>query len=94
MKSVSYKRCTVNENAHFILNHIFLRKSYRLRDNVEKYCRAGQVTNDYMVHAICMVDTYGYSHTLRICSNYCFSMATMVARTRLNLRYTYIACLV
>ena len=26
----------------------------------------------------------GHRHTLRICNNYCFSMASMVTRTRLN----------
>ena len=36
------------------------------------------------VHALCMLDNYGYKHTFRICSNYCFSTATMVKRTRLH----------
>jgi len=35
----------------------FFRKSYRLWDNVEKYCRSGQVTDDNMVHAHCMLGT-------------------------------------
>jgi len=51
---------------------------------VKKYCRAGQVTDDNMAHAHCMLDTLGYTYTLRICSSYCFSTATMVIRTRLN----------
>jgi hypothetical protein len=88
MKSVSDKSCTENQNAHFILNNIFLRKSCRLRDNVLKYCRAKQFTDDNMMHAHSVVDTYGYIHILRICNNYCFSLAKMVARTQLNLRYT------
>ena len=33
------------------------RKSRRLWENVEKYCRAGQATDDNMVHAYCMLDT-------------------------------------
>jgi len=37
-----------------------------------------------MAHAHCMLDTKGYKHTLRICNTYCFSAATTVARTRLN----------
>ena len=73
-------RCKENQSAHFI----FLRKSCRLWENVEKYCWAGQVTDDNMVHAHCTVDTSGYIHTLRTCNNYCFSTATMVARTGLN----------
>jgi len=35
----------------------FSRKSYRLWDNVEKYCRARQATDDNMAHAHCMLHT-------------------------------------
>jgi hypothetical protein len=35
----------------------FFRKSYRLWDNVEKYCRTGKATDDNMAHAHCMLDT-------------------------------------
>ena len=34
------------------------------------------------------------THTHTLCNIYCFSTATIVAQTRLNLPYTYIACLV
>jgi len=34
---------------------------------------------------ICMLDTYIYKHTLRICNTYCFSTATMVAWKRLDI---------
>jgi hypothetical protein len=34
----------------------------------------------------------GYKHTIRICNN-CFSIATMVAWTRLNIRCPYITCI-
>ena len=37
-----------------------------------------------MAHAQCMLDTKGYTHTLRIYSTYFFSAATMVARKRLR----------
>jgi hypothetical protein len=37
-----------------------------------------------MAHAECRLNTYGYKCTLRICNTYCFSTATIVARTRLN----------
>jgi hypothetical protein len=33
-------------------------------------------------------------HTVRICNNDCFSTTTMVARTRLNISYTYSVCFV
>ena len=63
-----------------------------LWDNVERNCIAWQATDDNMAHAHCMLDTEGYKHTLRICSIYFFSTATMVARTPLMLRNTFIAC--
>jgi len=50
----------------------------------KKYCTAGQATDDNMAHAHCMLDTYGYKHTLRIYNTYRFSTATKVVRTRLN----------
>ena len=53
---------------------------------------AGQATWQY---GVCTFHT-GYLrlqiHTLRICSIYCFSTATMVARTRLNVT-SYVHCL-
>jgi len=36
-----------------MLNNCF-RKSCRLWDTVEKYCRGGQATHDNMAHAHCM----------------------------------------
>jgi hypothetical protein len=37
--------------------NIFFRKSCRLWDNAEKYCRAGQATDDNMAHAYFMLHT-------------------------------------
>jgi len=37
-----------------------------LSDNVEKYCRAGQVKCDNIAHAHCVLDTEGYKPILRI----------------------------
>ena len=46
-------------------------------------------------HAHCMLDTYGYKHTLRICNTYCFYAATMITRKRLNVTfYVHFASLV
>jgi len=50
----------------------------------KKYCTAGQATDDNMAHAHCMLDTYGYKHTLNLCNAYCFSTATVVAGRRLH----------
>ena len=35
-------------------------------------------------HAQCMLDDWGYILTLRICNIFCFYLATMVTRTRLD----------
>ena len=63
-----------------------------LLDNVEKVYRAGQATDDNTAHALCMLNNYGYKHTLGICNIYCFSAATMVARPRLNVTLYCLAC--
>jgi hypothetical protein len=55
MRNVSDKVCRENKNTHFMFSDFF-RKSCRLWDNVEKYCRAGQATQDNMAHAHCILD--------------------------------------
>jgi hypothetical protein len=53
---------------HILCSVTFFRKSCRLWDNVGKYCRVGRATDGNMAHARCVLDTYGYRHTLRICN--------------------------
>jgi hypothetical protein len=55
--NVSDKRCRENQNAHFVFSNFFSLKSYHQWDNVEKYCRAGQATDDNMAHVHCMLDS-------------------------------------
>ena len=61
---------------------------------MEKYCAAGQATDDKIVHSHCLLNTKGYKHTLRICNTYEFSTATMTAQMRLSpiLHVQYTAC--
>jgi len=66
------------------ISSIFLLKSYRLWDNVGKYCKAGQATDDNMAHAQGTLHTWGYKQTLRIWNTYSFSMTTLVERTSLS----------
>jgi len=40
-----------------------------------------------MAHVLCVLNNWGYRHTLRICNTYCFSTATMVAWTRLDITF-------
>jgi hypothetical protein len=58
-------------------------KPCRSWDKVEKYCTAGQATDDNLAHAHCMLQI----HTLRICNTHCFSTKTMVARTHLSVTF-------
>ena len=78
----------------FNFQWLFFSKILALWDNVEKYCRAGLVTDDKMAHALCMLDSEGYTHRLKICKTYCSSMLKQWSRERSKLvRQTYIACL-
>jgi hypothetical protein len=43
------------------MSNNFFFENRAVRD-VEKYCTAGQATDDNMVHAHCMLDTQGYKH--------------------------------
>ena len=55
------------------------------------HCRAGKTTDD-MAHAQCVLDTLDYKCTHGLCDNYCFPIATMVARTILSVTL-YVHCL-
>jgi len=56
-----------------IKTHIFCSVTYpppqscHLFDIVEKYCRAGQATDDNMAHVQCMLDTKAYKYTHSCC---------------------------
>ena len=79
---------------HFMFNNFFL-KSCHLWDNMEKYYRTRQATDGNMAQAHCILDTYGYKQTLRICNVHFLSTATMDARMHLlHYRPRHIACLV
>jgi hypothetical protein len=85
MRNVSDKSCRWNQNRLFcsVTSPLPPNKIPPLWGNVEKYCRARQ-TNDIVLYAQFMLYTWGYKYTLRICSTYCFSTATVVAWIRLN----------
>jgi len=56
MRNAADKSRTENQNTNFIFSNFFP-KIMPLWDNVEKYSRAGQPTEDNMVHVLCMPDT-------------------------------------
>ena len=56
MRNDSDKNFKENQNTYFTFNNVFFRTSRRLWDNVDKYCREGQATDDNMAYARCMLD--------------------------------------
>jgi len=68
---------------HFMFNK-FIAKSRAVYEIIWKNIVEPDRPHDNTEHAHCMLDTYGCKRLLRICNNYCFSTATMVIRTRLN----------
>ena len=54
MRNISDKSCK-KIKTHFMFSNIFFfRKSFRLWDNVEKYCWTRQATDENMAHAYCI----------------------------------------
>jgi len=50
MRNISYKACKDSQNTHFVFNN-FIRKSWSLWENVEKYGRGRHAT--YIQHGAC-----------------------------------------
>jgi len=58
MRNVLEESCRENQNTSLhSTTSPHPRKSCRLWDNVEKFCRAGQATGDNMAHTHCMQHT-------------------------------------
>ena len=90
MRNVSDRNCRENQNTHFVFNSFsFCQKSCFYQIMWKNILEPGRPH----AHAHCMLDTEGYKHALRICNTYCFSTATVVARTLVKLRHTYAVCL-
>jgi len=49
-------------------------------------------TDEYLAQPHCVLDTWSYKRTLRICNTYCFSTATMATPRPLNITL-YVHCL-
>jgi len=57
MRNISDRSCRENQNTHSMLKNFFYKKSCGFCDNVEKYCTAGQATDDNKTHAHFVLDT-------------------------------------
>jgi hypothetical protein len=78
---------------HIFLFNIFFFPKIVPFINMEKYFRAQQYTWQYnTAHAVCMLDSWGYRHALRICNTYCCATAIMVTRTHPSVTL-YVHCL-
>jgi len=86
MKNVSDKCCAEKKTHTFYAQwtFFFFRKTCRLWNNMKKYGGVRHATDDKMALAHCMLDTYGYRHTIRTCFTSCFRRARTFTRTRLD----------
>ena len=53
MRNVLGKTCRQNQNTHIFMLNTFFRKSCHLWDNVLKWGRAGQATDDSIIRRMC-----------------------------------------
>jgi hypothetical protein len=67
MRNVSDKIYIGRQNTHFMFN-IFFQRWCHLWNNVEKYGRAEQATDDNMVHGFCMLENQGYRIVILVSS--------------------------
>jgi len=81
---------------HILCSVTFFFKSCHLWDNVEKYCRAGEATDDSIIRHMRIaryIPKATHTHSEYVILN-CFSAATMAIRQRLNVTDTYITFIV
>jgi hypothetical protein len=92
MSSVSDKSCRENGNTHIMFSNFF--PENRSVCDLKKCGGARQVTDDNIIRRLwfaCWITKTIDTHT-HTCSTYCFSTATVVSRTRLNVTL-YVHCL-
>jgi hypothetical protein len=93
MKSVSEKSSRKKSNHTFCIQQYFSRTPCRVWRNVEKYGRTGQATYGSVIRRVrfaCWIAKT--THTLRMCSIYCFHASKFVKRPRLNVTFIRAAC--
>jgi hypothetical protein len=76
MRDVADKSCRENQSTHFLFNNCFSSENRAFNDMPRKtfVCWLTKATNTH-------------KHTFRICNTTCFSTATMVTRTLLNVTF-------
>jgi hypothetical protein len=85
--------CRGTQNTHLMFNNCFFFENCAVYETMLKITvEPGRSQMINMAQTHCLLDTYIYKHTVTICSTYCFSTATVVAGTRLNVTL-YVHCL-
>ena len=73
---------------HILCSVTFFRKSRRLWDNVENYCRAGQTTEGIVAQAHRMLDNKGYKQNSEYVTLTAFPLQQWLHEPASLLRYT------
>ena len=73
------------QKTHFMVSSVLPKIMPFMRERGEMWLgQTGRRRQYNTTHAFCMLDNWVYKHTRRICNTYCFSTATLVARTSRN----------
>ena len=96
MRSVSDKSCKENQNAYFMFQLLFSRESFRLCENVQKFGRIEQATDENITWQCalhCWIPKATNTHSEHVIL-IAFPRQQLLHERPALLRYTYIACLV
>jgi len=89
MRNVSHKSCRGNQTTHFLLSKLLFSKNMLFfwimwkKKTIVDWSRAHMTI--WRMRIACWITKI--THTLGMCNTYCFSTATMFARTRLNVTF-------
>jgi len=83
MINVADNSCTENQNAYSMFNNFFI-ENRAFYEIIWKNMVWSDRPQHSASHVLCMPDKSDYKHTFRICNTCCFSTATAVIKTRLN----------
>jgi len=89
VRKISDESYRENQGKNFIVTFFFENRAVC----IEKYCRAGQATDDNTTHGHYVLETQGYRFPLRICNNYFFLRQQWLCKSAIILLDTYSACL-
>jgi len=86
MRNILDRSYIENQNTRFVFKHVSFENRAVFQIMWKNILDPGR-THDNTMHAHCMLDAWGYGHTLRICNADCFSTGTMIAREIVSVRF-------